>query len=67
MTFLAAEKQAHPVDLNNAHVVPVDVKEECTERAHVDDTQAVCLSWLERQARIFIESGQVASVRREVY
>lgn len=40
----------------------VDVKEEGTERARVDDPQPICPAWLEWKACVLVETGKVAPI-----
>ena len=48
-------KRTYAVDLDDAHVVPIDPEEERGERARVHDPQAVRPAGLERQRRVLVE------------
>lgn len=52
------------IDLDDFHVVPVDVEVRGGERSRVDDAKAISLARLEGQRRVFVEANGGRSPRR---
>jgi len=51
-----ARKEIYPVNFDDTHIMSIDPEVEHGERGGVDDAQAVCLSWLEGQGGVLVES-----------
>jgi hypothetical protein len=50
--------ETYAVDFDDTHIMSIDPEVEHGERGRVDDAQAVCLSWLERQGGVLVESDR---------
>jgi hypothetical protein len=58
-----ARNRAHPVNLDNAHVVPLDPEVEHRERTRVHDAQAVCSTGNKGESGVFVEADGGGSSR----